>query len=55
MTQAEIVRTYSDHALDLIVRDLDGSWIWSERLQAARNEIKRREQLELKEDIESEL
>jgi hypothetical protein len=45
MTDAEIVATYSDEALEGIVRQLSASGQWRERLEAAALELNRRKKL----------
>jgi hypothetical protein len=45
MNHAQIVATYSDNALTGIIQQLTISRNWPERLEAARNELKQRKNL----------
>jgi len=51
MTDSEIVATYSTATLAGVIRSLVamGSW-WTDRLEAARNELEKRRKQELQQD-----
>lgn len=42
MSHSQIVATYSDPALEGIIRQLDASGEWPARLRAAREELRKR-------------